>query len=283
MARQTGPITFTGKLGNLVGYYRNGVYFLRRNVDGVRQTPATRKAAQHFGTASTKGRLIRSAFIPQLDVCYEGTMVNRLTKTLVHTGSTKDPDSIEGFRFNKHATLDKFFRLPPIYKGPGEIHIPAQTILRPQHTTHLHVKLVAARIDFINRKVIATRSISQRIDLHAAFTGLTLHADIPGPGTCILVLQVQDYKNEIPREDRLSIAADIVAFNRQQPTTPARKTARRKPVTVKKIVRNSLTVHPGRRNRRIQTYPHLRTYPQTYLHPQTYPHSLLPHREILKE
>lgn len=250
MARQTGPITFTGKLGNLVGYYRHGVYFLRSNPDYVRQSPATRKAAQHFGTASTKGRLIRSAFLPQLNVCYEGTMVNRLTKTLLHAGSNNAPAVIEGFRFNKHTSLDKFFYLPPVYTGPGQIHIPAQVLSRPQNTTHLHVRLIAARIDFINRKVIATRSASQRIDLDTPFTGITLEADIPGPGTLILVLQAQCYKNDHPREDRLSIAADIITFNRPLPPPPARKTSRKQPVTIKKKVLNSLSLSPGRRNPR---------------------------------
>jgi hypothetical protein len=42
MATQTSLLTFTGKLGNVIGYRRNGRYFLRSMPQTVRQTTATR-------------------------------------------------------------------------------------------------------------------------------------------------------------------------------------------------------------------------------------------------
>ncbi|QEH42433.1 hypothetical protein [Chitinophaga sp. XS-30] len=62
MAKQTSFFTFTGKAGNMIGYYRDGKHYFRGMPETVRQTTATRRAAQRFGAASSKGRLIRSAF-----------------------------------------------------------------------------------------------------------------------------------------------------------------------------------------------------------------------------
>lgn len=62
MARQNSLIIFTGKLGNLIGYQRNGRYFLRSAPEKVKQTPATRRAARRFGMISKKAALIRKQF-----------------------------------------------------------------------------------------------------------------------------------------------------------------------------------------------------------------------------
>ena len=42
MATQTSLLTFTGRPGNIIGYCRNGRYFLRSMPQTVRQTTATR-------------------------------------------------------------------------------------------------------------------------------------------------------------------------------------------------------------------------------------------------
>ncbi len=62
MAKITSAVTFTGKVGGLIGYKRNGKYFLRSVPEKVRQSKATKRAAKRFGAASRKGALIRSAW-----------------------------------------------------------------------------------------------------------------------------------------------------------------------------------------------------------------------------
>ena len=86
MAKQTGPFFFTGKLDTVIGYERNGVHFLRSMPARVKQTTATRQAARNFGIASRKGRLIRKAFAPHLDLRCDGAFVNRLNKVLIQSG-----------------------------------------------------------------------------------------------------------------------------------------------------------------------------------------------------
>src|SRR5262245_40815079 len=112
MAKQTSILTFTGKLGNLVGYRRNGKHCLRSMPVNVRQTAATRHAAQRFGMASKKGALIRNAFTSILDVRCDSSHINRLTSTLIPSAG-KDTTSLTGFRFNRQTGTDSFFALAP--------------------------------------------------------------------------------------------------------------------------------------------------------------------------
>ncbi|KAA2238606.1 hypothetical protein F0L74_20495 [Chitinophaga agrisoli] len=86
MAKQTGTLTFTGKLGNVTGYYRKGKHVIRRIPETVQQTVATKRAATGFGTISRKGQLIRQAIVPHLGLTYDGSLVNRLNKALVMAG-----------------------------------------------------------------------------------------------------------------------------------------------------------------------------------------------------
>ncbi|MGF6848238.1 hypothetical protein QFZ51_003473 [Chitinophaga sp. W3I9] len=52
MAKQTGILPFTGKLGNLIGYRRNGSYFVRSMPEEVKQTTATRQSSRNFGVGT---------------------------------------------------------------------------------------------------------------------------------------------------------------------------------------------------------------------------------------
>ncbi len=83
MAKQTGAVTFTGKLGNMTGYYRKGKYVVRRVPEKVQQAAATKQAATDFGAISRRGKLIRQGIVPYLGVLPDGTVVTRLNKALI--------------------------------------------------------------------------------------------------------------------------------------------------------------------------------------------------------
>ncbi|MCW3464417.1 hypothetical protein [Chitinophaga nivalis] len=127
MAKQVSIITFTGRLGNLIGYSRNGQHFLRSMPAIVRQTAATRRAAQRFGMASKKAALIRSAFSGKLNVCGDSGHINRLTSALIPSAG-KDISSITGFRFNRHMGTDSLLTSAPKLSRSGILHIPPQVI-----------------------------------------------------------------------------------------------------------------------------------------------------------
>ncbi len=98
----------------MIGYYRNGKYFIRSKPETVRQTQPTRHAAKWFGAASKKGALIRSALAADLDIIRDGGHVNQLNKAIVKAGRNNH-GGLAGFRFNRHTSTDTFFTVSTIF------------------------------------------------------------------------------------------------------------------------------------------------------------------------
>ncbi|WP_110052471.1 hypothetical protein [Chitinophaga sp. S165] len=212
MARQTSLITFTGKLGNMIGYRRNGKYFLRSAPETVRQTHATCRAARRFGIASRKGALIRSAFMEELDVHCDSSHINRLNKTLIQAGRN-NTEAITGFRFNQHTGIDKFFQIAPKLSRDGILHIPAQILPQVKGVTALEVKVIAVRINFAEHRIVDTDAVVITIDPQEPFTGAAIPVDAPGKGTLIVTLQVRGLYHEYPSANAKYLAADIIAVS----------------------------------------------------------------------
>ncbi len=212
VARQTSLITFTGKLGNMIGYRRNGKYFLRSAPESVRQTFATCRAARRFGMASRKGALIRSAFMEELDVHCDNSHINRLNKTLIQAGRN-NTEAITGFRFNQHTGIDRFFQIAPKLSRDEILHIPAQTLPQAKGITALEVKVVAVRINFAEHRIVNTDAVMITIDLREPFAGAAIPVNVPGKGTLIVTLQVRGMYDECPSANAKYMAADIVAVS----------------------------------------------------------------------
>ncbi|MEZ2445757.1 hypothetical protein AB6805_28780 [Chitinophaga sp. RCC_12] len=210
MAKQTGLLRFTGKLGNIIGYRRNGNYFVRTMPEAVRQTAATRKASRNFGVASRKGKLIRRAIIPQLHIHHDGALVNRLNKALIQT-SSDSLRGLEGFRVNRYTGTEQFFPHPPVVSQQGLLKIPAQSLPPQGEASHLEVTVTAVRICFRERRITGRSSTTVMLDLHQPFNGLELEANTPGKGTLLIILQVRSFNGTIATGNRRFFAADIVA------------------------------------------------------------------------
>jgi hypothetical protein len=221
MAKQLSLLTFTGKLGNIIGYERNGKYFLRSMPETVRQTKATRRAARRFGMASRKGALIRSAFTTALDIRCDSNYINRLNKVLI--AATGNSAAITGFRFNQHTGVEKFFAVVPTLSGDGILHIPAQTLPQFKGITMFEVKVIAAQIDFSTHQVISSQTAIIPLNLLEPFTGATCSLDIPETGTLVVTVQVRGLHNEDPSSNRQYLAADIIAVMEPQTTKQFRK------------------------------------------------------------
>ena len=221
MAKQTSLLTFTGKLGDLIGYHRNGHYFIRSMPQSVRQTTATRRAARRFGEASKTGRLVRHAFSASLDVPCEGGHVNRLNKMLIAAGK----DNLAGFRFNRHASTGFFFAVTPTVSKNGTLHIPAQQLPLLKDIPQLEVKVMAARIRFAQRRITGMDTAVMYIDPRQPFEGASLPMEVPGEGTLVVALQVRCFKDGAPTGQRKYLAADIIAVAGEQRRQPGRKPA----------------------------------------------------------
>jgi hypothetical protein len=222
MALQTGVFKFTGRLDNVIGYRRNGKYFFRSMPQKVRQTSATRQASRQFGIASRKGKLIRRAFTPYLDMRYDGSLVNRLNKLLIQSGRD-NIQALRRFRFNRHTGIEKMFVLPPVFTASGALHIPAQELLRQGNNTHLEVRLIAVRINFAEQRITNADASTAIIDLREeSFNGMALSVPVEGDGTLMVVLQCRACtlcNGELCRSgDRRYMAADMISI-----TEPAEK------------------------------------------------------------
>jgi hypothetical protein len=231
MAIQTGLMTFTGKMGNVIGYRRNGKYCFRSAPASVRQTSATRKAARNFGEASRKGKLIRHGLQNELEVRVDGTLVNRLNKALILA-------DLRNFRFNKHTSLDQLFTLQPVLEK-GQIHIPAQSIHCSSSTTHIKIKAIALHVDFAKRRIIRTITDSHMVDIRQPFAGTTLQAPVADDTTTIVVLQVSAYQSEngkmVLLGNRKFCAADILSVISPTPLK-AKKVKKNKKPEIKKVL-----------------------------------------------
>jgi hypothetical protein len=214
MAKQMSVLPFTGKLGNLIGSRRNGQYFVRRKPEVVRQTSATRRAAQRFGIASRKGALIRHAFYHDLDIRCDSGHVNRLNTLLLAAGS--NPAAITGYRFNMDAGIDRFFTVAPRLFKSGILHIPSQTLIQYKGISAVEVKVIGARIDFVTRQVTGTATVQLSIDACSSFEGINVPLDVPGDGTLVVTLQVSGMQKDGVSCNRQYLAADIIAVAEQQ-------------------------------------------------------------------
>ncbi|HEY0612009.1 MAG TPA: hypothetical protein VGD35_20190 [Chitinophaga sp.] len=226
MALQTGLFKFTGQLDNVIGYRRNGKYFLRSAPDKVRQTAATKRAARSFGIASAKGKLLRGALRSHLNMRCDGALVNRLNKLFIQAGRAHFPN-LQGFHFNKHTGLDKLFLVPPVFTTNGTLHIPAQELLPQGKATHVELRLIAARINFAAHRVLSS-DVSTAIihlDPDEPFNGMALNVPVDGDGTLVVVLQYRSYTicngNRSFSNDRRYMAADVIHIN-----IPAQKATR---------------------------------------------------------
>lgn len=250
MALQTGVFKFTGRLDNVIGYRRNGKYFFRSMPDKVRQTPATRRASRRFGIASRKGKLIRRALCPNLNMRYDGTLVNRLNKLLLQSG----PDNVQalqGFRFNRHTGMDKLFLVPPVFTASGALQIPAQEMLPQGTNTHLEVRLIAVRIDFATQRVLNTDASTAVIDLNEPFNGMALSVQVEGEGTLLVVLQCRactTCNGELyPSGDRRYMAANVISVVAPAATGISKNEAHQHPAYRKPLIRITLrNGHIGR-------------------------------------
>jgi len=209
MGKQKTFIPISGRWGNQIGYERNGVFYVRSAPETVNQTRATIRASKRFGRYSAKGKLIRHAFYPELDVRFDTGHINRLNSLLIRAAG--DHAVTKGFRFNEQAGIDKFFTRMPELSKKGILYIPAQDIVQYNQFTVYEVKAIAVRINFNTRQVTGTDTVTMTIDPAVPFTGASIPLYVAGEGTLMLTIQVRALLKDGPSGNKQYLAADIVA------------------------------------------------------------------------
>lgn len=163
MPTQNSIIKVSGRMGNVVHYYRKDRkdrknYLTRRAPATVNQTPATKRAAADFGTASKHSGLIRNALHEYTQYCYDNSLHYRLNETLgemlradvdhplgQRVLTAANMQSLKHFRFNSAATLQS----NAVIEQNGSINISfPDTFSNKGNTTHMKVKAIALLVNF---------------------------------------------------------------------------------------------------------------------------------------
>ena len=98
MAIVTDP-GFTGRIGNLIYYNRDGKKYVRTIPDSVRQTKATKKKATEFGRSSTIGASIRRGLSPVIPNSRDQKMQTRLVSVVFQwLNQLEKVKSVSGFQ-----------------------------------------------------------------------------------------------------------------------------------------------------------------------------------------
>lgn len=233
MGKQTNIVRFTGKVGNVVGYYHKGKLCFRSLPEQVNISEATKLSATDFGTASKAGKLLRYALKPELNIRHDSDLTNRLNVSLLNVlyagdqqrGSRrilrKNLDVLAGFKLNNATELEKLLPFKPQVvqdRNSLRIAIPAiaaGNILHAKNTTHVEIKAIAVGLNFNAGEHQQAISDKVLIDLRkpAEATELVLPFKA-GEDETIVVMQVKAFREEGGKMyalgNRKFFAADII-------------------------------------------------------------------------
>jgi hypothetical protein len=177
MAKQTGIIKLTGKLGGNSYYYtKDNGYLVRKitsvDAERIRTDPAFARVRENntdFGRCAWGVKLLRAAFIPLFAGAADTRMTSRLTQVVMaamqsdttNLPGMRRPESgdislLRGFEFNKETSLKRVLKASyatDINREEGTCTVtitPAKKklVMSQKGTTHFRFVIGVARIDF---------------------------------------------------------------------------------------------------------------------------------------
>jgi hypothetical protein len=184
MARQTGLLRFSGKLGNTVGYERGGRVFTRTAGETYELTEESKKSAIEFGRGSSASALVRQAFSAVLLEPFKKDPQNRLAERFRevirrgHSGNKGnrtvfdgDVGLLRGFEFNCHAGFHKLVSFQPkaeITANSVELIIPEFTwqrdVYAPEKANSVVLGAICGAFDFKAKQYETTQTAKLIID-----------------------------------------------------------------------------------------------------------------------
>lgn len=208
MPSQNSLIRISGRMGNLVYYYRKDrknrkKYLVRRAPERVSQTTATKRAAADFGTASKTSSLLRKALQEYTSHCYDNTLHYRLNKELgdilradgdrpagQKRFTATNMQSLQGFRFNGEANIECTPVIEHNYTGDINITIP-NISGRKSNTTHLAIKAIALSLNLAKNS--AQQVASNTVIIKHGEKCPPLMMKINRRNTTVIILEIQSF------------------------------------------------------------------------------------------
>jgi hypothetical protein len=192
---------------DLIYYYRKDrknrkVYHIRQAPKTVTQTPATKRAATDFGTASKSSRLIRNALHDHTRLCYDNRLHERLNSKMaeilradVQRGITADNmQSLQHFQFNDAANIHQLLKSSPVIEKDDTGHINISlpgAFSNKSNTTHITIKAIALSVNFAKgttRKLESNIVVIKRGEKFAPVTMTINYRDLT-----LIILEIQSF------------------------------------------------------------------------------------------
>lgn len=214
MPEQQGPVYFSGKLGNIVGYSRNGKHYYRSLPQHVEISNAAKLSSTDFGTASKAGKLIRTAIKPHLDIRSDGQHCNRLNKLLLKvlyaggepSGSRRfhalNLPGLTGHQFNALSRIGNIIKTEVVYDGQHHFHLNFpmhhfQNIKHAIKATHIEIKVIPVMVDFITNRHHISGTDQVFVDLMAPTSPAISFLYIqPLWAETIIIIQIKAFVNK---------------------------------------------------------------------------------------
>lgn len=198
MAIQQGIMPFTGKMGELVGFYRKNKLYTKKAPGSYKVTEESKKSGQEFGRGSSASALVRQAFEPLILSRFKTDLHNRLAEQfrkvirsgpLSHKGNRRVIDGniglMKGFEFSQYARFDKLVWFSPkvsISENSVSVTIPALSwkdgLRGPEKATRAVFGLICGFFDFENGAGERLLSGDLIIEKHQPFSGAALHVPV---------------------------------------------------------------------------------------------------------
>lgn len=247
MAKQTGILKFTGKLGNMVYYYHRYFGYLVRKITSVdahriRTDPAFARVHKHnveFGVCAHAVKLLRAAFHPLFATLADTRMTSRLTSAMLavlHADThhflgrrvltAENMSRLKGFEFNRDAPLHTVLMSPHTAAIDRKMKIcslslqachTGQIVKAPKAATHFQLTMGVAGINHrTGHYVLHTVKAPLQAISTRTLEPVTLAGPLPAVegGTILVTLGVeffQDVNGTVcPLHDRRQQALAIV-------------------------------------------------------------------------
>ena len=194
MAKVTGPISFTGKIGGISFYKHPEHGWLARRVGGPSKSKianhpnfeSTRKHNREFTTAAKAAKLLRIAILPHLDRVQDSRLASRLFSGIFKVLQTDPVNSLgerrvekgnlsilEGFRLTQNYLRSKlsvnhqtsYNRLEGIVETSIDGLEPVRNIYAPDGATHFRIVSIGAGLDFEKQDFYSGRIESELFPL----------------------------------------------------------------------------------------------------------------------
>jgi hypothetical protein len=216
-------VSFTGKIGNVVCYKRNGKYCYRMMPGHVKQSKATKVRSTNFGIAAKAAARLRSQLTPVLpfpddrimQINFVGALAKWLGREVIaDIQPTEDVPFVSNFQFNNRTNITERFRVSIVTTHPSEnlfevsfpAFVPDRSIAAPANTVSVDCNVAIAGCNL--KEGIATGSYS--VALNFPFNDEKIPAQIislplkTGAGNLVVIsmqLQFNILKNGIIKKN----------------------------------------------------------------------------------